>query len=133
MIEAGVTNPTDYIKSIGKPFDDVYEIALRKVDEDTTTGGIIDRSRVCMVGDALETDVTGGSKFGIDTIWVLNDGVYKPDVDVALSSSSNDESDYEQVLMNVATTILNDFNKIDGTYAQGRILSPTYLLPHFRW
>ena len=31
-----------------------------------------------MVGDALETDITGGKWANIDTLWVVNDGIHAP-------------------------------------------------------
>lgn len=100
------------VQRIGKPFRDVYDIALK----DTP-----DLSRVVMVGDALETDITGGSAMGIDTIWVLKDGIHSPDLDDDVS------------LEEEATAILESFNRLDGTYAKGRRLSPTILMPRFRW
>jgi HAD-hyrolase-like len=140
LVEAGVINPKEYIKSIGKPFDDVYKIALQNVQslitteekessssKSTSKSNYYDLSKVCMVGDALETDVAGGTKFGIDTIWVLKDGVYKPDL------INLDDNDNNNELLNIATKIVTNFNQLDDTYATGMKLSPTYLLPHFRW
>ena len=101
------------IKGVGKPFRDVYEIALRGKD----------RSRACMVGDALETDVTGGSAAGIDTIWVVMDGVHNSDV------QTNGQGHFQEG----CSKVLKKFNQCSGTYAQGRQLRPTVVLPHFRW
>jgi ribonucleotide monophosphatase NagD (HAD superfamily) len=86
------------VKRIGKPFPDVYDIALR----DATT----ELSRICMVGDALETDVTGGSSAGIKTVWVIADGIHGPDV---IGKES---------LLQGATFVLENFNAIEGTYAR---------------
>jgi ribonucleotide monophosphatase NagD (HAD superfamily) len=134
LLESGVSNPKGLIKSIGKPFEEVYLIALQNVqsllrastlaDSDPGVGHDQDRSRVCMVGDALETDVAGGTNFGIATVWVLKDGVYKPDLASTIHNSE---------IVDITTNILNDFNSMDDTYATGMKLSPTYLLPHFRW
>lgn len=101
------------VKYIGKPFSDVYEIALRNKD----------RSRACMIGDALETDITGGSVEGIDTIWVVNDGVHN----VEIQSKGNGS------LEKGCAAVLEDFNKLESTYAKDRQLSPTIVMPHFRW
>jgi HAD superfamily hydrolase (TIGR01459 family) len=109
----GDDDKTGLVKRIGKPFEDVYEIALRNKD----------RSKACMIGDSLETDVTGGSAEGIATIWVVNDGIHYDDV-LAKGEGS---------LSNGCTAVLEDFNKLEGTYAKGRQLSPTFVLPHFRW
>jgi HAD superfamily hydrolase (TIGR01459 family) len=100
------------VKRIGKPFHDVYDIALR----DAT-----DFSRVCMVGDALETDVTGGYSVGIKTVWVLLDGIHGPDL-------KGKES-----LLQGAMLVLDNFNAMEGTYAKGRSLSPSVILRHFRY
>jgi HAD superfamily hydrolase (TIGR01450 family) len=113
-------NNQNLIKRIGKPFDDVYEVALQ---------GITEKSRVCMIGDALETDVTGGEVFGIPTVWVLKDGIYKPRFD---KEDSNQNSNPEY-LAKTAAAILDEFHHEKETYAQGRTLSPTILMPHFRW
>jgi ribonucleotide monophosphatase NagD (HAD superfamily) len=105
----------DLVKYIGKPFSDVYEIALRGKE----------CSQVCMVGDAfLETDVTGGSAVGIDTmIWVINDGIHNVEVQTKGDGS----------LQRGCFAILAEFNKIPETYAQGRQLMPGgMILPNFR-
>jgi ribonucleotide monophosphatase NagD (HAD superfamily) len=107
------SNAMDMIKYIGKPFSDVYEIALRGKD----------RSRVCMIGDALETDVTGGSAAGIDTIWVVNDGIHNFEI----------QSKGNRSLQEGCSKILAEFNEIPETYAKGRRLTPSIVLPHFRW
>lgn len=106
------------VKRIGKPFEDVYDIALK----DT-----VDLSRACMVGDALETDVTGGSAAGIDTVWILEDGVYMPELDAAAASGKS--------LLEGATSVLNDFNdKKETSYAKGKPNQmPTVAMAHFRW
>lgn len=101
------------VRYIGKPFADVYEIALRGKD----------RSRVCMVGDALETDITGAVSEGIDSIWVVNDGIHN--VDIEKKGDGSLEAGCEQVV--------DEFNQRKDTYAKGQQLSPTVVLPHFRW
>ena len=94
------------VEYIGKPFPTVYKQAL---------AGVASGMRVCMVGDALETDVVGGSSAGIDTVWVLEDGVYA-------GSSLN------------PTSIVDDFNQQRGeTYARGKEVHPTWVLSNFRW
>lgn len=100
------------LQRIGKPFPEVYDWAL---------ADITDRSRVLMVGDALETDVAGGTVAGIDTLWVLLDGVYQP------------ELDHAEDLEAASQSILRQFNQREGTYANGLQLSPNWIIPHFRW
>ena len=100
------------IRRIGKPFPEVYELAL----------GGRDPSKACMVGDALETDVTGGAQNGIKTVWVVNDGIHGPNV-----------SEKGDTFEEGASIVLNEFNEMDGTYAAGRQLEPSVVLRHFRW
>ena len=105
----GVPNPSALVKRIGKPFPDVYEMSL---------ASDIDKTRVCMVGDALETDVTGGTLAGISTVWVIMDGIHSPDVK-DLEGGAN---------------VVQEFNAISQeTYAGGQILQPDYLMANFRW
>ena len=107
------SDETGLVKRIGKPFADVYEIALRNKD----------RSRVCMIGDALETDVTGGATEGIDSIWVVKDGIHNDDIQEKGSGS----------LSKGCAAVLEDFNQQKHTYAKGRAISPSAIIPHFRW
>ncbi len=112
---------TDLILSLGKPFSGVYEIALASIAEESSS---IDKSRVVMVGDALETDVTGATSAGIDSIWVINDGIHNQAISEASSSSLADGCE----------AVLKGFNDCsETTYAQGRKVSPTVALTHFRW
>lgn len=103
----------ELIQRVGKPFEDVYKIAMSDSD--------VPKSRILMVGDALETDVTGGSAMGIHTAWVIKDGIHSPDLP-------------DGSLMDGATQILKTFNAASTTtYAMGRKLTPTLIAPHFRW
>ena len=113
-----------------------------------------------MVGDALETDITGGTKYNLSTIWILKDGVYQNE----FYNHSNDEIySTNEFIINTANNILDSFNDINmipntnatttkaitlteveegtidtkriqktTTYAKGMKLNPTYIIPHFR-
>ena len=112
----GGSGATDLVKRIGKPYSEVYELALGSVgDSDLRT------SRTVMVGDALETDVTGGTWAGCSTAWIVNDGIHSPAVKEA---GSEFEFGTKQVL--------NDFNDKKG-YTDTDRLCPTYVSKHFRW
>jgi HAD superfamily hydrolase (TIGR01450 family) len=50
--------------SIGKPASVLFDIAMEKAQ--------VDRGRVLMIGDRLETDIEGGVRSGIDTLLVLS-------------------------------------------------------------
>lgn len=103
-------DPSNLVYRIGKPFANVYDLALENVE---------DRSRVCMIGDALETDVTGGTRVGIATVWVLMDGIHSDETVQGVAD---------------APRVLQDFqSQSTGTYAQGIKLVPNYLLSNFQW
>jgi ribonucleotide monophosphatase NagD (HAD superfamily) len=105
------------VKRIGKPFKDVYDTALQNLH--------CDMSKVCMIGDALETDVVGGTTVGIDTIWVVNNGVHS--IDIKNMCSDDD-------LLTSSTQVVHTFNSnTTGTYAHGLSLKPTMVMPSFKW
>jgi len=111
----GVDN-AQFVKRIGKPYSEVYDIALINKD-----GSKIHPSKAIMVGDALETDVTGGSGKCCATLWVLLDGIHSPAV-----STENIPVD--------AQTVLDTFNyQRSGKDPYARALKPTYVIPHFQW
>jgi HAD superfamily hydrolase (TIGR01450 family) len=113
------------VYSIGKPFPSVYEIALR---------GCQDKSRACMVGDALESDVTGANLAGIDSIWVVEDGIHNQAVVEASHGIGSDDKSLSSPLERGSAAVLQEFNqRSDATYAQGRQVQPTIVLPHFKW
>ncbi|CAB9510885.1 Hydrolase [Seminavis robusta] len=119
LIRVGGKTPLEaeaLVKRIGKPFGDVYDIALLDGQQE---------QRACMVGDALETDITGGSLAGIDTVWILKDGVYMPELEAAK----------DKPLLEAATEILQDFNRNkEDSYAKGQPDQlPTVAMAHFRW
>jgi ribonucleotide monophosphatase NagD (HAD superfamily) len=133
----------ELVKRVGKPDRDVFDIALtttalkskasnRRDLAPTTTTSSSKKApltlRACMVGDALETDVVGGSAAGLDTIWVLETGIHGPDLLTRPSSSSPLTAKKA-----AAQAVLDDFNRQDGTYARGRLLAAAVLIPSFRW
>jgi ribonucleotide monophosphatase NagD (HAD superfamily) len=101
------------IRRIGKPFPEVYQLALNGRDP----------SKACMVGDALETDVTGGALNNVATVWVVNDGIHGPSVEEKGGGSFEDG----------ATAVVEEFNGKEDTYAMGKQLEPSIVLSHFRW
>ena len=114
-----------YIRRIGKPFGEVYDIALSSVSSSSSSSDDDDedgrrRDRVIMIGDALETDVVGGDNAGIDVLWVVNDGIHGADV----------RADG----MGGVDGALGRFNRNnEHTYAYGRVVAPRYATDHFRW
>jgi HAD superfamily hydrolase (TIGR01450 family) len=106
----GGANDSDLlVKRIGKPYGEVYELALN---------GCQDRRKAVMVGDALETDVMGGTKFQCDTAWIVNDGIHSPFV------KEYGEGDFEKGV----TRVLEKFN-----HERKKSLKPTFVAKHFQW
>jgi HAD superfamily hydrolase (TIGR01450 family) len=101
------------VKRIGKPYPEVYELALLGCEDSRTA---------VMIGDALETDVTGGTRFKCSTAWIVNDGVHSPFV------SELGEGHFEKG----TNMVLESFNNDKGYEGDDR-LSPTYISKHFRW
>merc|ERR1712012_803565 len=87
------------VKRIGKPFPEVYELALGKDS--------INPSDAIMVGDALETDIIGGTNFQCSTLWVINDGIHKGSIKELMVE--NDHSFEEAVEL-----VLKTFNDKKG-------------------
>jgi len=100
----------ELVRRIGKPFVEVYDAALG----DAAGGAEWDRA--LMVGDALETDVVGGSCAGVDVLWVAEDGIHGKDVGEI-----------------GADGVLGSFNGNEFTYARGKKVMPRYLTNHFQW
>jgi ribonucleotide monophosphatase NagD (HAD superfamily) len=96
-----------YVKRIGKPFQEVYDIALNGSEV----------TKAIMIGDALETDVTGGNLAGCSTLWVVKNGIHNVD------SEQNGEQ-----------SVLDGFNSNSyATYAYGKRVAPGYIVDHFQW
>jgi len=103
---------TDLVKRIGKPFPEVYKLALLGNTEYKST---------LMVGDALETDVIGGARAKCATLWVTMDGIYAP----ALRKFKSE--DYEEA----TKALLENFNQKNNNDRD--FLCPTFVAPHFKW
>ena len=85
----------------GKPFGDVYEHLNAMM-------GRPDKKRVLAIGDAFETDIRGGNRFGCDTL-LLTSGIHAADINA-----------YEP---------LPDLARLAGQYDA----QPTYVMDQLRW
>ena len=103
----------ELVKRIGKPHEEVYEIALAGID--------VNDSNVVMVGDALETDIMGGVANGVATLWVVNDGVHGPEV---AENGGNEGGGTEHMVQS--------FNDRKG-FTNEIAIRPTFVTPHFNW
>lgn len=114
------------IKRIGKPFSDVYEIAL-------SNSSTSDKDKALMVGDALETDITGGYFAGIHTCLVVKDGVHA----AAVKEKENEfEESVTEVIESFHDNIQNTYAgelKSDESDSDDVLPSPTFVVPHFQW
>ena len=106
----------DIIKRIGKPYSEVYEIALH---------GVSSSSIPVMVGDALETDIIGGTANKCATVWCVKDGIHAASVDEV-------DSTYEVGV----DTVLKKFNTEKKEFIQSISnsdeLIPSFIVPHFK-
>lgn len=109
------------VKRIGKPYSEVYELALASYQNDHDDSAQQQQSAI-MVGDALETDITGGTWAQIDTLWVVKDGIHAPYL-------SEDNELYEQSVEEVLTS----FNEKKGYSEEDQKLRPSYVVKHFKW
>ena len=62
------------IKFFGKPYRDVYDLLIKKINSQLNTK--IDYKRIAMVGDSLHTDILGGSMAKFSTILVTDYGFF---------------------------------------------------------
>lgn len=110
LLDGVVDDPRTLVKRIGKPFPEVYELAL-----DRTTSSSATTTRPCMVGDALATDVLGGSRADCDTVWVIEDGIH---ADAARE--------------NGVESVLDAYHESERG-GEGPRLVPDMIVSHFRW
>ncbi|KAL3905728.1 MAG: hypothetical protein SGILL_009558, partial [Bacillariaceae sp.] len=123
--KSGVADSDELVLYLGKPFADVYEIALRDCPG----------KKACMVGDALETDCTGAMAAGIDSVWVVMNGIHNHNILAAVSNEVDlaEEGNFD-ALQTACSFVLEGFNEgSDDTYARGNQLCPTTVLPFFQW
>ncbi len=72
------------VVEIGKPYSFIYEYAFDQLNKNGTT---IDKTRTCMIGDTVRTDIKGGFAAGIKTVLTVKTGI------TALEVLKNDEID----------------------------------------
>ena len=96
------------VRPFGKPYAEHFEACLRAL-------GIADKSRVAMVGDALETDVRGARSAGLDSVLVAS-GIHG----AALGCSG-------------AVAGLPDAAKLESLCAAFGGAVPTFAAPRFVW
>lgn len=64
----------------GKPYKEIFEYTISKIQEYEN----IDKSRICMIGDTLRTDIKGANNAGIKSILCLETGITKSEMDSGL-------------------------------------------------
>ncbi len=68
----------------GKPDTLMYAYAYARA---CAQDGTLDKSKVLMVGDTLDTDILGGNKFGIDTVLVLSGNTRRETAELEIDST----------------------------------------------
>ena len=78
-------------------------------------------------------DIAGVAEAGIASVWVLEMGIHGPDLNV--TKTNGDMSSQQQSLFDAAKSVLANFNSEQSatSYAKGRQLSPTFVIPTFCW
>lgn len=99
------SSATELVRRIGKPYPEVYELALMNGK---------DSSKAVMIGDALETDIIGGANANCAQCWVVNDGIHS----YAVGEHGNFKDGTKMVL--------EEFNN-----EKGLTIEPTFVLKNF--
>lgn len=96
----------------GKPYTAVYDMALKKL-------GLVDRDKICVMGDALHTDIQGGHKNGFFSVMAMT-GIHRPDVfPPALLGPLNIDIHYDPARLK---TLMSTTEWV-----------PNAIIPSFRW
>ncbi len=61
----------------GKPHQPIYEMAVAIMERER--GALVERSRICGIGDAIRTDIAGANGFGATSVMVLA-GIHAQDL-----------------------------------------------------
>jgi HAD superfamily hydrolase (TIGR01459 family) len=59
----------------GKPYPPIYELALKTISD--LAGRMVTKNDVLAIGDGVNTDIAGASRFGIDAVFVAS-GLHVP-------------------------------------------------------
>lgn len=71
----------------GKPQPSLYALAHSRAE--AALGRKVDKSRICMIGDSLETDVAGAHAYGIDSLFLLT-GIHAVDFPALAAATGPD-------------------------------------------
>ena len=129
-----ISDAQSLVKRIGKPYREMYDLALSSIE------GCTELAKACtvMVGDALETDVTGGMEIGCSTVWVVRDGIHGPTVAQLEEKFGEGDSALERSV----NSVVQQFNDAEGFFGSStkmgqenekKMIVPTFVVPHFRW
>lgn len=122
------------VKRIGKPYQEIYHLALASIE------GCSEMARLgsLMVGDALETDVTGGLTLGCNTLWVIRDGIHGAQVAQHEEQLQGKSSAYEEAVLRVLTQFNDPADSAASASRMGqeeskKSIVPTFAVQNFRW
>jgi ribonucleotide monophosphatase NagD (HAD superfamily) len=122
------------VKRIGKPYQEIYQLALASIE------GCSEMARLgsLMVGDALETDVTGGLTLGCNTLWVIRDGIHGAQVAQHEEQLQGTSSAYEEAVLRVLKQFNDPTDFAAATSRMGqegdmKSIIPTFAVQNFRW
>jgi len=122
------------VKRIGKPYQEIYHLALASIE------GCSEMARLgsLMVGDALETDVTGGLTLGCNTLWVIRDGIHGAQVAQHEEQLQGESTAYEEAVLRVLRHFNDPNDSAVSTSRMGqeeskKSIIPTFAVQNFRW
>jgi HAD superfamily hydrolase (TIGR01459 family) len=78
------------VEFIGKPHEQIFQQCVLKLAG-------IQKSRMLMIGDGLQTDILGANKFGIDSLFIRN-GIYREQIETEIVRQSVSE---KKILQNL--------------------------------
>lgn len=84
------------VQYVGKPYKAVYDTCFDLLTVLEADGGIsaslptvknvLDKSKICMIGDSLDHDIRGAKNNGIASVWIAN-GVHAAEMGTSEGSS----------------------------------------------
>lgn len=114
------------VQYVGKPYKAVYDACFdlltvlesdggvnSSLPDNSTVKKVLDKSKICMIGDSLDHDILGAKDNGIASVWIAN-GVHAAEMGASEGSS-----------------ILAEENILKNMYEKYGV-TPTYTIASFK-
>ena len=73
-----------HVEYTGKPYSNIYEAALTLAEK--LKGKAFTKKRTLAIGDAIRTDIAGATRFGIDSLMVIDTGIHSSEIGADVQS-----------------------------------------------